>query len=81
MFGHDGDLVSGGSDHLHVIPHLLPGYQSSLDVDVVDEDIDMVTVSCLVLISTLTFAEAHDMSGVQLHPSCSTSPSTPPWFL
>ena len=40
MLGPDGDLISGRPHHLPVFPLLLVGDQSSLDEDVVQEDVD-----------------------------------------
>ena len=47
MFGTDCDLVPGRSYHFSIFPFLFVGDQSSLDEDVVEQNVDHDVVSCV----------------------------------
>ena len=47
MLGTDGDLVARGPYHLPVFPLLLAGDESSLDEDVVHEDVHHNVMTCI----------------------------------
>ena len=73
MLGPDGDLVVGRLYNFPIIPLLLVGDQSSLDEDVVEEDIDDIIVTGVDL-SGNSLAATDDVLCVQRQ-SCLAAPT------
>ena len=73
MFSPDGDLITGGPDHLPLFPLLLVGYQSSLGEDVVQEDVHHKVMAGVDLTTHLPTA-ASNMLGVEMK-SCVSAPT------
>ena len=67
MLGPDGDLVVGGPHCLPLIPLLLVGVQSSLDEDVLQEDVHDDVVACVYLTVHLP-AATYDVFSIQSLP-------------
>ena len=73
MFCSDCDLVCLRPDHLAVLPLLLTSDQSSLDEDIVQEDVDDDVMTGVDLTRD-SFAAAYDMIGVEREP-CFAAPA------
>ena len=73
MLGHNSDFVLRGSHGLSIIPLLLVGDQSSLDEDVVEEDVDDDVVAGVDL-TTHPLAVADDVLGIESRP-CFAAPT------
>ena len=73
MFGSDGDLVCSGARRLPFFPLLLVGDQSSLDEDVVQEDVDHNVVPGVDLSGDF-LAATYDVLGIESRP-CFAAPT------